>query len=58
VNPASMRKFEKTIIGGLVNIYQNNLSVKDVFEKRIIPSKAFSLSRILNLIKEILFKIV
>ncbi len=38
-----MRKFERTIINGLVNAYQNNLSVKDIFEKRIIPTKAYSL---------------
>lgn len=38
-----MKKFEKSIIGGLVNIYQNKLTLKDVLEKRLIPNRPYSL---------------
>jgi len=40
-----MRKFEKAIINGLVNLFQNNLNMRDVFEKKIIPFKAYTLPR-------------
>jgi len=33
-------------MSGVINLYQNNLVFKDLYEKKLIPTKAYYLPRI------------
>lgn len=43
VNQKVMKLFEKSLMAGIINLYQNNLSIKELIDKKIIPPKPYYL---------------